>query len=193
MSLINDALRRASQSDKDRPQRASPPPGFRPVPAPKSSRLPLFLAVIVVAEIVLASWSFGKWWMARHPLASIPRSPTIAAPAAPQAVPPPVIVKTTPASPAAPTNTTPPAPVTTPAPAVVAATVTPAVEPPSLPWPPLKLSGLFYSKSDSRVIINGNLYRAGDNIQGVVLKNIEKNKVTMEWNGHSKTLMMDGP
>jgi hypothetical protein len=43
------------------------------------------------------------------------------------------------------------------------------------------------------VIINGNLYRAGDNIQGVVLKNIEKNKVTMEWNGHSKTLMMDGP
>ena len=56
----------------------------------------------------------------------------------------------------------------------------------------MKLNAIFFSKTNPRVLINGNLYGTGDEIQGVVLKKIEKDKVTAEWNGHSKVLMMEG-
>jgi hypothetical protein len=82
------------------------------------------------------------------------------------------------------------------APPVVAA---PTAPPPSaakdtqIAWPvEMKLSAIFFSKTNPRVLINGNLYGTGDEIQGVVLKKIEKDKVTAEWNGHSKVLMMEG-
>ena len=60
-------------------------------------------------------------------------------------------------------------------------------------WPvELKLSAIFFSKTNPRVLINGNLYGTGDEIQGVVLDKIERDQVTVEWNGHRKVLMLGG-
>jgi hypothetical protein len=193
MSLINDALRRASQSDRDRPQRVSTPIGLKPVPASRSSRLPMFVAATVLVALMLACWFFGKWWMARNDLGSTPAEATMAAPATVRAVPPSIAVETVPVTPVAPITPA-AAPIAVSAPGVVASPVTPAVEPPNAAWPvELKLSGLFINKTNAQVVINGNLYRVGDNIQGVVLKKIEKNKVTVEWNGQSKILRMEEP
>jgi hypothetical protein len=41
------------------------------------------------------------------------------------------------------------------------------------------------------VLINGNFYVTGDIIDGIIIKEIEKNKVTVEWAGETKVVTMD--
>jgi hypothetical protein len=84
-------------------------------------------------------------------------------------------------------------------PPIAAPPATPPVRPSSVTadnhtaWPvELKLSAIFFSKTNPRVLINGNLYGTGDEIQGVVLDKIERDQVTVEWNGHRKVLMLGG-
>jgi hypothetical protein len=208
MSLINDALRRASQSDKDRPLRASSPLGMQPTPAARNSRLTLILTGAVLVALLMACWFFWQWWIVRNnfggavevvkvaPVVTRQVIPT------PQVIPPaqvvpkiaPVVVPVAPVNPA-------PAPVVIPATPVVAAPVAvPAVAPPPTAandsqtvWPvELKLSAIFFSKNNPKVLINGDIHKTGDQIQGVVLKSIEQNQVTVEWNGQSKILMIGG-
>ncbi len=194
MSLINDALKRASKAERDRPRRTSTPTGMEPVPAAQSSRLPVVVAVVVLAALLLAGWFFWQLWMARNDFSGANMAANIAPPAAPHVVPPPVAVKAAPVAPAA------PAPVVAAAPPVVAPPIAMPAEPPSAAkdsqpaWPVnLKLNALLYGKTNAQVLINGNLYRVGDDIKGVVVKKIEQDKVTLEWNGQTKELMMEKP
>jgi hypothetical protein len=199
MSLINDALRRASQSEKDRPRRVPAPTGMEPTPKPRGSRLSLLLGVVVLVALLLAGWFFWQWWIARNISGTGAMAPTIPPPARASAIPPPVEApKPAHVAPIEPTNPV-PAPVVV-APAALAA-APPVVVPSGLPsvpsyspspWPvELKLGGIFFSKTKPRVLINGNIYGPGDDIQGVVLKKIEPDKVTLEWNGHSRILVME--
>ena len=239
MSLINDALRRASQSERNRPRRPSTPTGMEPAPAAKSSRLSVLLAAAGLVALLLAGWFFWQLWNARNNPRSTVAMANTAPPATPHVIPPPVAApkplgvpplggssrvipppvvmpKPTPTAPAAPANpasapvvvSAPPAvvpPVA--APPVAAIPVAPPAALPTAPpaaapsvakdsqiaWPvEMKLSAIFFSKTNPRVLINGNLYGAGDEIQGVVLKKIEKDEVTVEWSGHSKVLMIYG-
>ena len=211
MSLINDALRRASQSERNLPRRASTAMGMEPAPAARSSRLSVLLAAAGLVALLLAGWSFWRLWNARNNPGSIVVVASIAPPVSPHVIPPPVVApKSAPIAPAAPANPA-PAPVVVSAPPAAAPTVvappvvvppvasptTPPAGPPGaardnpIAWPvEMKLSAIFFSKTNPRVLINGNLYGVGDEIQGVVLKKIEKDKVTAEWNGHSKVLML---
>jgi hypothetical protein len=223
MSLINDALRRASQSERNRPRRASTAMGMEPAPAARSSLLSVLLAAAGLVSLLLAGWLFWQLWNARNNPGRAVVAANIAPPVSPHVIPPPVVApKPAPVTPAAPANPA-PAPVVVSAPLVVAPPVAvtpvvatpvaappvlaPPVAPPTAPpaaapslardnpiaWPvEMKLSAIFFSKTNPRVLINGNLYGTGDEIQGVVLKKIEKDKVTVEWNGHSKVLMMEG-
>jgi hypothetical protein len=225
MSLINDALRRASQSERNRPRRASTPMGMEPAPAARSSPLSVLLAAGGLAALLLAGWAFWQLRNARNNPGGTVVAASIAPPVSPHVIPPPVAApKPAPVTPAAPVNPAPASvvvsatPVAAPpvaaTPAVVppvAATpvvappvaAPPVVAPPAAPpvvardnpiaWPvDMTLSAIFFSKTNPRVLINGNLYGTGDEIQGVVLKKIEKNEVTVEWNGHSKVLMLGG-
>jgi hypothetical protein len=64
--------------------------------------------------------------------------------------------------------------------------------PPPRAWPAdLKLTAIFYSRANPRVLINGNFYVTGDIIDGIIIKEIEKNKVTVEWAGETKVVTMD--
>jgi hypothetical protein len=56
----------------------------------------------------------------------------------------------------------------------------------------LKLGAIFFSKTEPKAIINGGLHIVGDQFHGVAVKKIEKTEVTVEWNGHSKVLMLGG-
>jgi hypothetical protein len=219
MSLINDALRRASQTERNRPHRAATPMGMEPAPTARSSSLSVLLAAAGLVALLLAGWLFWQLWNARNNPGSAVVLANIAAPVTPHVIPPSVVAaKPAPVTPAAPANPA-PAPVVVSAPPVVIppvaappmaaspVAVTPVVAPPIAPpaaapsvardnpvaWPVnMTLSAIFFSKTNPRVLINGNLYGVGDEIQGVVLKKIEKDEVTVEWNGHSKVLMLGG-
>ena len=213
MSLINDALRRASQSERNRPRRASTAMGMEPAPAARSSLLSVLLAAAGLVSLLLAGWLFWQLRNARNDPGSAVMAANIAPPVSPRVIPPPVMApKPAPVTPAAPANPA-PAPVVVSAPPAAAPTVvappvvvppvasptTPPAGPPSaasgnpIAWPvEMKLTAIFFSKTNPRVLINGNLYGTGDEIQGVVLDKIEKDQVTVEWNGHRKVLMLGG-
>ena len=62
MSLINDALRRTSQSQAPPAIPAETPP-LRPVdPSPSQTSLALVLAPVIILLLGLAGWFWVKWW-----------------------------------------------------------------------------------------------------------------------------------
>ena len=199
MSLINDALRRASQTEKDRPPRAATAAGMEPTPVTRGSRLTLILVAAAVVALLLAGWFFWQWWRARSNADDVIAASNIAPPMTPRVVSPPV-PKPAPVTPAAPAKTA-PAPVATVPAAPVAAP--PVVTPTGLPnvanytpspWPvDLKLGGIFFNKTSPEALINGNIHKVGDDIQGVSIKSIEPDKVTVEWSGRKRILTMGGP
>jgi hypothetical protein len=173
--------------------------GMEPAPAARSSRLSVLLAAGGLVALLLAGWCFWQLWNARNNPGNIVVAANAAPPVASPVIAPPVAApQPAPVTPAAPANPA-PAPVVVSAPPVAASPVAPPPAPPiaarekPIAWPvELKLNAIFFSTTHPRVLINGNLYGTGDEVQGVVLKKIEKDEVTVEWNGHSKVLMING-
>jgi hypothetical protein len=107
MSLINDALKRASQSDKNRPAQAPLPLGMQPVTTPpRGGDTPTWLMAAIVlaaAGLTLAGWLIlTSRTPVRPSVATVP-APPVRQPVAkpPQPVPPPAqtVQKTTPPAP----------------------------------------------------------------------------------------------
>jgi hypothetical protein len=180
MSLINDALKRASQSDRNRPSQAALPRPMQPVDTARASRFLWVLPVIVAVALVLAGWFFWKWWEASHPAVAADPAPVPVANAVVAATPPPA----TPVPP-------PPAPVAAPpAKAPEPIPTAPIAEP---AWPmELTLKGIFYNKTSPRALINGKTVGPGESIGGVLVARIETDRVVVEWNGRSKELLLEG-
>lgn len=196
MSLINDALKRASQSDRKRPAQAALPRPMQPAVAPSRARSSWLLAAIIVAIMgfALAGLAFWKWWGATHPVvATVPAQPVrpiqtiVEAPPATALTPAP-IVQEAPASVITPA----PAPAPTPVPEspVIASAPVPVAKP---AWPiELTAKAIFYSKIHPRALVNGRTVVPGDKIEGVVVTAIEPDRVMVEWNGEKKELRMGG-
>jgi hypothetical protein len=183
MSLINDALKRASQSDRNRPAQAALPSLMQPVaPQPRAGTPWLMGAVFAGALcLVLAGWFFWKWWGAAHPnIADAPAQPAqtiVAEPNSRAPEPTPVIRK----------NPSPPGAVA--APAVVAAPVAPASD----SWPiDLTVKAIFFSKTNPRALVNGRTLGTGDTIDGVLVTGILSDRVFVDWKGQSKVIVLGG-
>jgi hypothetical protein len=180
MSLINDALKRASQSDKDRPGQAPPPRPIEPVVGGQDRRLSWILAAFVAIALLMAGWFFLKWMGTGRSAvvattAPAPAGDVVAAPAPP---PPPPVVAQSPPPPAKPAEP------------ILAAPVAPVVE---APWPaPLTLQGIFYNKTAPRALISGKTVGLGDTVNGVRVAGIESDRVVVEWNGQTKELVLEG-
>ena len=184
MSLINDALKRASEADRNRPAQAALPFSMQPVAATPRTRISWLLAAIVVAALglALAGWSFWKWWEATHPIvATTPVQPAqmIVAeppPPAPKRAP---IIQERPA----------------PAPVVVAPSAPAPAPPASAPdaWPiNLTVKAIFYSKTSPRALVNGRMVETGDKIDGVLVTGILSDRVFVDWKGQSREIMIGG-
>lgn len=203
MSLINDALKRASQVERNRSTQAPVPIALQPAPEASGSKMSLLLMGTVLLSLLLACWFFWQWWMVRHNLrlASTVNNThqavaIVTPPPAPLPKPLPVVAPAPVVTPAKPI----PAPVATPPVAAAPRTVIPAAgQLPSngysqSPWPvDLKLTAIVFSKTNPRCIINGYSYGTSDNIHGIVIKQVQRTQVLLEWNGHTRMLELAGP
>jgi hypothetical protein len=182
MSLINDALKRAKQSQSPAPPPAGQHLHFRPVESDQSARhglgiiLPILLALFALLGLFFV-WELAHKNAATSQSGLVARAATSTAP-----VPTPVVNSPAPAISQAPT--TPPAPtvapqpepaptivvpasaLTEPAPAPVVPSA-PAVpdEPPAPPKPaPLRLQGIAFSPAHPSAVINGKTVYVGDKL-----------------------------
>lgn len=221
MSLINDALKRASQSQKERAQTTPPPaaPPLQPVEHAPPAGPPRYLVpVLVVLVLGLSGWAFWKWWEVRQSptLATLPKlasaTPDRAQTGSPathrlnpsteiqvntnpvmRPSPPPAAVTPPPSTPIQ-TAPSPTAAVVTPAPAPApdtnTATAAADTAPAKRSFPELKLQGIFYRLRNPSVMINNQTLYKGDAVEGAKVVAIEREGVTLEFDGQKKTLLM---
>ncbi len=194
MSLINDALKRASRSDKAQAPRVDSGTygSMFPVQEKRKPKFPWAVVVVVVLALGLSAVFFAKWWGASHQVAKQSGPPAKLKPA--PAVAPQVVQETAPKPP--PVESKPIETAVAPAP-IVATNPAPAPEPeppvvPPTAWPAdLKLMGIFYSKTAPHALVSGKTVAVGDEINGIHIVKIEPNAVTIEWKGQTKTLYTD--
>ncbi len=184
MSLINDALKRASQSEKNRPRKPGPHAAMQPAPESRRSLVPALGGVCIFILLALAGWLVWRSFPHRaNPqpfVASVKELPPVVVmrplpKVEPAAVPAPAPV------PAAAQVERVPVPAPAPLPAVASAKE-------GLPFPELKLQGIFYNPNNPRAAINGQIRAQNEQIGDVRILAITQNKVTVEWNGQTKDL-----
>ncbi len=171
MSLINDALKRAKQSQQPQ-QQAPTPPLVPPVSAQSDGQggANWLFSVLLVALIIGASVLLGLAFLPRKPMPQTTPS-AVPAPSAQIPVPASVAVK-------------PPAPATALAPTQSVAVVAP-------PPPALKVQGIFYNSDRPQAIVNGRTVYIGDNVSGFQVKLISQDKVSfIAPDGSEKTLAL---
>jgi hypothetical protein len=177
MSLINDALKRAKEAQRnDIPSGVSP---MRPVEANRRERdFHLVLPVVIVFLVVTAFILIGLA-MIRHAV-KITTNKTAVIPA---------IVPKQEIAAAALLVTNPPAPASSAPPAEV---VRPVVT--NLPAPrPLRIQGIAYDAAHPSAIIGGKAVYVGDWVDGMCVTAISPNSVTLAGNGQTNTLTVGQP
>jgi hypothetical protein len=170
MSLINDALKRASQSDKSNQREPTLSELMQPVRRPRRKPFPVGIVVCVVLLLATSGWLIYRYFAPGttvHPHTAV--TPAVPAPA-PKVEPPPIA-----------------APV--PAPVIVSAHAAKTNPPP--PFPELKLQGIFFTRVDPKVILNGQTCGENEKIGEVRVVKIYANKVTLEWQRQTKDLRME--
>jgi hypothetical protein len=163
MSLINDALKRARQQQKNVP---APGPDLAPVRAKEPDHhLHLLLSLLVVGLFLVAGgliyFALRSHTVQRTPN---PNVPFVAAPTPASPAPAPLLVAATSAPAVAPVALTSAAPVQVPA-------------PPQPPGP--RLQGIFYDAAAPTAIISGKTMHVGDSLNGYRVKAITPTVVTL--------------
>jgi len=189
MSQINDALKRASQTDRLREGAApgAPAPPMPPFAAPaRSSGKWRFLVGALVPVLICAAFFLllrafrpNRQAPTIAPIAVSPQPSPAPAPPPVEISPPPAIIASAP----------PPQPAL-PRPAAAPSQPSP---PPPPAFPPLKLQAIFYSKASPRALINGQTAAVGDAIAGAQIEEISPAKVTVAWRGQTKSLSLGSP
>jgi hypothetical protein len=193
MSLINDALKRASQSEKNRPRDPGSHSAMQPVPESRRSLVPVLLGVWIFILLALAGWFVWRSLLHRgspQPAVASARQGASVAPAPPPKVEPAPVPAPVPAPQPAPVVVTPP-PVVTPAPLPSVASAKEGAPQPQ-PFPELKLQGIFYNRTNPKAAINGQIRAQNELIGDVRILTITQDKVTVEWNGQTKDLNLGG-
>jgi type II secretory pathway component PulC len=172
MSQVHDALKRASGSDGKRPRQPDTQGRLKSVDDSGPSYLRIALVLGVILALALASLFFWRWWLATHPAAHVRGSTVVAG--SPKPPPPPGVDETDAASSTAQGSSD----SSRPAAAEEA-------------WPvDLKLAGIIFNQKNSIALINGHTITVGDRIDGVRVTKIERDRVSLEWNGHVKVLVL---
>jgi hypothetical protein len=195
MSLINDALKRAKESQrKEVPSDVSP---MRPVEMSEQEHGSHLVLPVVIAFLVIIAFVLIGLAMVKHSDKKIPAEQLAVAP---------VIVPKPQVAAAVPLVTNPPAPATPPtnSPAVstpvvaalsaapVVAATNPVVASPPAPKPP-RLQGIAYDPAHPSAIIDGKAVSVGGRVDGMRVTTISPDSVTLAGDGHTKTLVVGEP
>ena len=173
MSLINDALKRASKSPP--PPSADVGAAFRPAEQPRRSPV-IVPAISLIALVIfgLAGWFLYRGWQASQAAAGSGAITTVAARENAEARRPGSLATNLSATANASTNAL----------AAGLAPSQPAV-------PPFKLNAIFYRAKNPSVVINSKTLYVGDKVgQAKVLK-INRESVTLEKGGQTNVLTLE--
>jgi hypothetical protein len=212
MSLINDALKRATADKPREAQSTAATPPLQPVdstPAKPSNILPWALLVIGVGVVGIAA---GLWFGATRNTqqAAAPQSqPTPTALSAPEPTPAAnplqqttktlqaVSARNDDSTPTTTTPVAPPAPtknavIVAKAPVTTAPTTTPkkVAAPTSTDPKAIRLQSIFYRMRSPTVIINGKTLGIGDSVDGIKVVSIQRTSVEVVHNGKYRTLTL---
>ena len=204
MSLINDALKRASAAAKTNTPDPTMSIRVRPIDQERRPSLLLMLGLplLVVAGLLSGGWYF---FSGRTPSQSPPSrlaakpgpaspapnvpSPGPAAAPAPAAPPEVAAVNPPPANPPPAANSTALPATVTPSTPVRRPPAAPVTDPKSPPaFPALKLQGIYYRRTNPTAMINSQNVGVGEMVDGVRVVGIERMTVTVELEGHKKVL-----
>jgi len=157
MSLINDALKRARETQRNNPPSGAPP--LPPVESPARGSAGWILAVAAILFLAAVSLFLGPALFGHKaaPVATT-RAPEISAPSPPALTSAPIAVPGTP----------PPAAITNPPPAVVAAES----------WP--KVQGIIFNSARPLAIVSGQTVGIGDRVGNYQVKQILKTSVVFQ-------------
>jgi len=177
MSLINDALKRASQSDKKRERPPDGPGGMTPAPERRGVAIPVAIGAAIALLAVGSAWFFWRAMSAQSAPAPKPSVTIIGG--APVSSPAPARIiheppKPEPAQVVAAPGIAPP--VVAPQPKQQrpeAVAVAPPEKTPEGPFPELKLQAIFYSKTNPHALINGRTVGQGEEIGEARVKKIQ--------------------
>jgi hypothetical protein len=166
MSLINDALKRARETQRNNPPSGAPP--LPPVESPARGGTGWILAAAAILFLAAASLILGP------ALVGHKAPPTVAAKSPEIPAPPPAE-----AAPAPATNTLPPP-------------ATNTNPPPATPVEQLpKLQGVIFNAASPLAIVNGHTVGVGDRVGDFQVKQILKSSVIIQRpDGSQKTLMI---
>ena len=168
MSLVNDALRRAKDAQKNG-QAPAPGPQFRPAePVAPEKRgmgflVPIIIVVIAAGGLILVLQTRQKTEARQSMVEPKPATPVVTT----AETKPPVQQVTAPA----PTPAAPVAVAEKPAPAPTPVASAPALE--------LKLQAIFFAPGHSSAIISGKTVHAGDNFKGFRVAAITETSATL--------------
>lgn len=195
MSLINDALKRASQSDKGQLRESSTRAPMQAVETTsRGSKLPIIL--LVFAALLLMAAGFYIWRGGKEKPVTVASSKPVevkkAASPAPVSAP---AVESTPPQKVVPVQTPAPAPQAPVAPVAVqqappTQTNAPAVSE-AIPFPDLRVKAIIYRSKDPLAIINGRTVGIGNTIEGARIIKIQRQAVVFEFYGQVRDVPMD--
>lgn len=215
MSLINDALRRAKEAQRQAPPPPSPQMQFRPVepaqhpPPGRSLFVPVALTVVTLVALVFVwQWSQGRASLEPREVRAL-TSPAAQATIAPQTAAPSPAVVAVPAEPSPPSQppflpdsatgvVNPPAVTTSTAPpkppvareqdnVVVNSEV---IAPPPPKPPPLKLQAIVFNPKRPSVVINGRTLFVGEKMGDARVVAIDQESATLVAAGWTNILTM---
>jgi len=201
MSLINDALKRASQAEANRRSDPGQPPAMQPAPERRRSFVPVLLGVWIFLLSLIAGWFLWCSWPNHENPAPRPVAPSaqiLSTQSANATLPPPPAADPSNAVGTPRRDVQPPA--IDPAKVEVSTNVNGGAAAPPYqaapappPFPELKVQSIFFSRNNPRASINGQIRAENDLVGEVRILTITSNKVTVEWNGRTKDLILEGP
>ncbi len=210
MSLINDALKRAKQSQQQNPFGGQPAVPLQPVDYASRPNYLLRSAAALLAVVTLAcsGWFFWKWWSSRGERRSVvvvneaKGDSAAQSNARPQSSPRKSVIQvstnivvrsnvTVTTRPAAEGSSTPTnASIATPQASADAPAPTVERAPPPSPFADLKLRSIIYREDKPAAVINGDMLYVGDEIRGARVVRIERQTVTVERKGETNELRL---
>ena len=190
MSLINDALKRATQAQTPKTPAADGDSSMQPAESHGSVGLPVYFMPVLLFVVAGAGFFIVQGWDARRQAGVYPQAVSIhareATPASTAAAPDPAAL-------AAKERSAEPTPANRQFSITETLTTLPvgaaAVDDADIP-PPLRLQGIFYRPSRPSAVVNSQTVYIGDSVGGGTVKAIGRESVTLVVHGETKVLTL---